>query len=52
MQYTRSGHGSRIFTLWNNKGKGTTTYSGDGGTVTIKRACRPISLDSDYCVDR
>ncbi|KMS74637.1 hypothetical protein ACM01_13605 [Streptomyces viridochromogenes] len=52
VQYTRSGHGSRIFTLWNKKGKGTTTYSGDGGTVTIKRVCRSISLASDYCVDR
>ncbi|MEU8851806.1 hypothetical protein AB0C70_37530 [Streptomyces sp. NPDC048564] len=52
VQYTRSGHGSKIFTLWNKKGKGTTTYSGDGGTVTIKKVCRSISLSSDYCVNR
>ncbi|GEJ99529.1 hypothetical protein ACWDU8_12475 [Streptomyces sp. NPDC003388] len=49
VQYTRAGHGSEIFTLWNKKGKGTTTYSGHGGTVTIKKVCRSISLRPDVC---
>jgi hypothetical protein len=49
VQYTRSGHGDEIFTLWNKKGSGTTTYSGDGGTVTIKKVCRSISLRPDVC---
>ncbi|SDO11189.1 hypothetical protein SAMN04487981_108286 [Streptomyces sp. cf386] len=52
VQYTRSGHGDKIFTLWNKKGKGTTTYSGDGGTVTIKKVCRSISAAPDYCKNR
>ncbi|MEU9381188.1 hypothetical protein AB0D38_09405 [Streptomyces sp. NPDC048279] len=49
VQYTRAGHGDDIYTLWNKKGDGTTTYSGHGGTVTIKKVCRSISLRPDVC---
>ncbi|QEU93140.1 hypothetical protein CP970_21445 [Streptomyces kanamyceticus] len=49
VKYTRKGHGDRLFTLWNKKGKGKTTYSGDGGTVTIKKVCRSISARPDVC---
>ncbi|BDH02854.1 hypothetical protein HEK131_00810 [Streptomyces seoulensis] len=49
VQYTRSGSGDKVYTLWNKNGSGTTTYSGHGGTVTIKKVCRSISLRPDVC---